>query len=172
MCGAVPLSDLHTEEPTELRNLIVNYLPPLMEEMHVFQLFSQFGPIESVKIIYDKETGESRGYGFIKYEHFLSATYAISCLNRFAIAGKKLKVAYANVHAAKEAYTLLKAENSGKGFTTRQQVALQAMYYNQMMSEAQSSMYQQRHPGVDANGEVSAAISNGRAVVQKDGPTF
>lgn len=119
-----------TSDPDALRNLIVNYLPPMMNESQVYELFGQFGPIENVKIIYDKMTGESRGYGFVKFQFFFSATYAVSCLNRFEIAGKKLKVAYANAPAAKEAYELLRL--SSMALTMQQQQAMQSMYHNQM----------------------------------------
>ncbi|KAG5476916.1 hypothetical protein LSCM1_05249 [Leishmania martiniquensis] len=118
-------------DPDALRNLIVNYLPPLMNEAQVYELFGQFGKIESVKIIYDKITGESRGYGFVKYQFFFSATYAVSCLNRFEIGGKKLKVAYANAPAAKEAYDMLRL--STMALNIQQQQAMQSMYYNQML---------------------------------------
>lgn len=121
----------HVSDPDPLRNLIVNYLPPMMDEMQVAQLFSQFGPIDSVKIIYDKITGESRGYGFVKFEYFFSATYAISCLNRFSIAGKKLKVAYANAEQAKEALAQFRATASS--FTPQQQLALQTVMLTQSM---------------------------------------
>lgn len=118
-------------DPDALRNLIVNYLPPLMNEAQVYELFGQFGRIESVKIIYDKITGESRGYGFVKYQFFFSATYAVSCLNRFEIGGKKLKVAYANAPAAKEAYDMLR--HSAVALNVQQQQAMQSMYYHQMI---------------------------------------
>ncbi|KAL7701687.1 RNA-binding protein [Lotmaria passim] len=121
----------YATDPDALRNLIVNYLPPLMNEAQVYELFGQFGKIESVKIIYDKITGESRGYGFVKYQFFFSATYAVSCLNRFEIGGKKLKVAYANAQAAKEAYEMLRL--STLALNLQQQQAMQSMYFNQMM---------------------------------------
>lgn len=121
----------YASDPDALRNLIVNYLPPLMNEAQVYELFGQFGKIESVKIIYDKITGESRGYGFVKYQFFFSATYAVSCLNRFEIGGKKLKVAYANAPAAKEAYDMLRL--STMALNLQQQQAMQSMYYNQMV---------------------------------------
>jgi hypothetical protein len=128
--AATPSSGYATD-PDALRNLIVNYLPPLMNEAQVYELFGQFGKIESVKIIYDKITGESRGYGFVKYQFFFSATYAVSCLNRFEIGGKKLKVAYANAPAAKEAYEMLRL--STMALSLQQQQAMQSMYFNQMM---------------------------------------
>lgn len=130
-------------DPEPLRNLIVNYLPPLMDELQLHNLFMQFGPIESVKIIYDKETKESRGYGFVKYAHFFSASYAMNALNGYFIAGKRLKVAYANVEAAWEAYRVLRA--SATMFSMTQQSALQAVFYQQMMLAQQEERghYQQ-----------------------------
>ncbi|PWV19733.1 putative RNA-binding protein [Trypanosoma cruzi] len=118
-------------DPEALRNLIVNYLPPMMDETQLYGLFGQFGPIESVKIIYDKETRESRGYGFVKYVHYFSASYAANSLNGYCIAGKRLKVAYANVEAAWEAYRALRA--SSMMFSAQQQAALQNVFYQQML---------------------------------------
>ncbi|RNF03491.1 RNA-binding protein [Trypanosoma conorhini] len=118
-------------DPEPLRNLIVNYIPPMMDEMQLCSLFGQFGPIESVKIIYDRETRESRGYGFVKYVHYFSASYAANSLNGYCIAGKRLKVAYANVEAAWEAYNALRA--SAMMFSLPQQAALQNVFYQQML---------------------------------------
>lgn len=124
-------------DDSALCNLIVNYLPPLMNEVTAFQLFSQFGPINSVKIIYDKESGESRGYGFIRYECFFSATYAISCLNRYEIAGKKLKVAYANLPAARKALNYRKeCDSSAVGFSEHQKLVFHTLHYQQLELEA------------------------------------
>ncbi|ORC91823.1 RNA-binding protein RBP-3 [Trypanosoma theileri] len=129
-------------DPDPLRNLIVNYLPPLMDEAELYHLFSQFGPIESVKIIYDKETKESRGYGFVKYLHFFSATYAINGLNGYHIVGKRLKVAYANVEAAMESYKALRT--SAMCFSMEQQMALQAIFYQQILLARQQERQMQQ----------------------------
>ncbi|KEG09242.1 RNA-binding protein RBP-3 [Trypanosoma grayi] len=118
-------------DPEPLRNLIVNYLPPMMDEVQLCHLFGQFGPIESVKIIFDKETRESRGYGFVKYVHFFSATYAVNSLNGYHIGGKRLKVAYANVEAAMENYRALRM--SAMMFSMQQQMALQSVFCQQML---------------------------------------
>ncbi|KPI87306.1 putative RNA-binding protein [Leptomonas seymouri] len=149
-----------TPDPDALRNLIVNYLPPLMNEAQVCELFGQFGKIESVKIIYDKITGESRGYGFVKYQFFFSATYAVSCLNRFVICGKRLKVAYASAQAAKAAYEALRLSTTALNF--QQQQAMQSMYFNQMMllREEGALMAQTRESDkMDANGNVMGSYA-------------
>ncbi|EAN79033.1 RNA-binding protein, putative [Trypanosoma equiperdum] len=127
-------------EPEPLRNLIVNYLPPMMDEDRLFQLFAQFGPIESVKIIYDKVTRESRGYGFVKYMYFFSATYAVQWLNGYPIAGKRLKVAFANAEAAMESYKAMSA--SAMMFTMQQQAAMQNIFQRQMFLAQQQQQQQ------------------------------
>ncbi|KAG5502780.1 hypothetical protein JKF63_04548 [Porcisia hertigi] len=139
----------YTVDPDALRNLIVNYLPPLMNEAQVYELFGQFGKIESVKIIYDKITAESRGYGFVKFYFFFSATYAISCLNRFEIGGKKLKVAYANALAAKEAYDALRL--STVALNPQQQQAMKSMYYNQMVLSKEQEVSAAAMPGMSSS---------------------
>ncbi|CBH16933.1 RNA-binding protein, putative [Trypanosoma brucei gambiense DAL972] len=78
-----------------LRNLMVNYIPTTVDEVQLRQLFERFGPIESVKIVCDRETRQSRGYGFVKFQSASSAQQAIASLNGFVILNKRLKVALA-----------------------------------------------------------------------------
>nr|CCC94667.1 putative RNA-binding protein [Trypanosoma congolense IL3000] len=89
-----PLGTLN-QEPDFLRNLMVNYIPTTVDEVQLRQLFERFGPIESVKIVCDRETRQSRGYGFVKFQSAASAQQAIASLNGFVILNKRLKVALA-----------------------------------------------------------------------------
>ncbi|ESS69262.1 RNA-binding protein [Trypanosoma cruzi] len=82
-------------EPDVLRNLMVNYIPTTVDEVQLRQLFERYGPIESVKIVCDRETRQSRGYGFVKFQSGSSAQQAIAGLNGFNILNKRLKVALA-----------------------------------------------------------------------------
>jgi RNA recognition motif-containing protein len=59
-------------------------------------LFSPIGNVESVKIVIDKATGVSLGYGFVVYENAVDAEKAVEALNGHEIASKKLKVGYAH----------------------------------------------------------------------------
>jgi RNA recognition motif-containing protein len=52
-----------------------------MSEEQLFGLFQPYGSIENYKILKDKDTGISRGQGFVKYEDPRSAEYAISGKN-------------------------------------------------------------------------------------------
>lgn len=59
------------------RNLFVSNLPYETEEINLEPLFERFGPIKSVKVIRDKDTNKSRGFGFVEFETRDSATAAL-----------------------------------------------------------------------------------------------
>jgi len=90
-------------EPEPLRNLMVNYIPTTIDEPQLRQIFEMYGPTESVKIVNDRETRTSKGYGFVKYRYAFSAAHAIEYLNGYPLLNKRLKVAYANPQAAQQA---------------------------------------------------------------------
>jgi len=90
-------------EPEPLRNLMVNYIPTTIDEPQLRQIFEMYGPTESVKIVNDRETRTSKGYGFVKYRYAFSAAHAIQYLNGYPLLNKRLKVAYANQAEAQRA---------------------------------------------------------------------
>lgn len=75
-----------------LRNLIVNYIPNELGIGELTQIFAQFGEIVEVRIIYDRFTGRSKGYGFVKFKNKEDAARAQAGLNGFEVYGKRLKV--------------------------------------------------------------------------------
>ena len=85
----------YNPEPEAMRNLMVNYIPTTVDAGQLRQLFERFGPIENVKIVCDRETQQSRGYGFVKFASAASAQQAINELNGYNILNKRLKVALA-----------------------------------------------------------------------------
>lgn len=76
-------------------NLIVNYLPQTMTQEEIRSLFSSIGEVESCKLIRDKVTGQSLGYGFVNYHNLDDATKAIQTLNGLRLQNKTIKVSYA-----------------------------------------------------------------------------
>ena len=54
------------------------------------QAFSQFGTVSSAKVISDRETGRSRGFGFVEME--TGADEAIEALNGSELDGRKIVV--------------------------------------------------------------------------------
>lgn len=58
------------------------------------KLFEQFGQVSSAKVITDRETGKSRGFGFVEMENDEDANQAIELLNEISLGknGKPLVV--------------------------------------------------------------------------------
>merc|ERR1719433_2289578 len=83
------------EDDESKTNLIVNYLPQTMTQEEIRSLFSSIGEVESCKLIRDKVTGQSLGYGFVNYQQADDANKAIQTLNGLRLQNKTIKVSYA-----------------------------------------------------------------------------
>ncbi|WAR24326.1 ELAV4-like protein [Mya arenaria] len=83
------------EDGCSKTNLIVNYLPQTMTQEEIKALFSSIGEVESCKLIRDKPTGQSLGYGFVNYKNPPDADKAINTLNGLRLQNKTIKVSLA-----------------------------------------------------------------------------
>ena len=61
-------------------------------EEELSQLFEPYGVVERVQIIQDRETGRSRGFGFVEMLDSQAAESAIDALNGTSLAGRALTV--------------------------------------------------------------------------------
>ena len=59
------------------------------------KLFEQFGQVSSAKVITDRETGRSRGFGFVEMASNTEATSAMDKLNGKEIEGRSISVTVA-----------------------------------------------------------------------------
>lgn len=73
-------------------NLFVFHIPNDMTNQDLFNYFSSFGNVISARIMVEKETGRSRGFGFVSYDNATSAEAAIKGMNGFQVGRKRLKV--------------------------------------------------------------------------------
>lgn len=73
-------------------NIYVSNIPFKSTENDLRELFEEHGEVSSVKIILDKETQRSRGFGFVDMPDDASAKQAIAELNGFNFQGKDLNV--------------------------------------------------------------------------------
>ena len=73
-------------------NIYVANIPWKASEDQLKQLFSEYGEVNSAKIIMDKVTQRSRGFGFIEMPDESSARNAINSLNGADFLGKNLVV--------------------------------------------------------------------------------
>ena len=76
-------------------NLIINYLPQTLTDDEFRSMFLSIGPLKSCKIIRDRATGYSYGFGFVDYVNEADAERAIHTLNGLQLQNKRLKVALA-----------------------------------------------------------------------------
>ncbi|RUS87084.1 hypothetical protein EGW08_005160 [Elysia chlorotica] len=76
-------------------NLIINYLPQNLTDEEFRSLFLSVGPIVSSKIVRDKATNYSYGFGFVVYERSQDAQRAIETLSGLQLQNKRIKVALA-----------------------------------------------------------------------------
>jgi cleavage stimulation factor subunit 2 len=56
------------------------------------EMFSAVGTVLSFRLVYDRETGNPKGFGFAEYADVNGAQTAISQLNGFEIGGRALRV--------------------------------------------------------------------------------
>ena len=72
--------------------LYVGSLPYSTTEQQLSELFSQHGTVQSAKVISDRYTGQSRGFGFVEMSTAEEAQKAITAFNGFALDGRTLVV--------------------------------------------------------------------------------
>ena len=72
--------------------LFIKNIDATVNEVLLESIFKQYGDVKDTKIIYDKITWESRGFGFVEFENKEDAVKAIEGLNGKELIGKKLSV--------------------------------------------------------------------------------
>lgn len=73
-------------------NIYVGNLPYSVGEEDLQGIFSEFGEIESVKIITDKYSGRSKGFGFVVMDNDEEAKAAIESLNGKTVDSREITV--------------------------------------------------------------------------------
>ncbi|HEX9875226.1 MAG TPA: RNA-binding protein [Gammaproteobacteria bacterium] len=74
------------------RKLYVGNLPYSVTEEALTKKFSAFGQVESAKLISDRDTGRSKGFGFVEMGSDSEAKAAIDGLNGVDYDGRPMKV--------------------------------------------------------------------------------
>jgi RNA recognition motif-containing protein len=72
--------------------IYVGGLPYSATEQELNSLFAAHGSVESARVITDKFTGQSRGFGFVEMSNGEEASKAISALNGTQMGGRTLTV--------------------------------------------------------------------------------
>lgn len=77
-------------------NLFVAGLPYDLDDAELMEIFEKFGVVNSAKVAIDKETGKSRGFGFVDMQKDEDAKDAIEHLNDISLGKKPLIVKQAD----------------------------------------------------------------------------
>jgi RNA recognition motif-containing protein len=77
------------------KKLYVGNLPFSATDESLQEMFAQSGSVTSAKIIMDRDTGRSKGFGFVEMSSEQEATDAIQKLNGQSVGGRAITVAEA-----------------------------------------------------------------------------
>jgi len=75
-----------------VKNIYVGNLPYHMTDHELHALFEEFGTLQRASVIIDRESGRSRGFGFVEMENDAEGEKAIEALNGREIEGRALHV--------------------------------------------------------------------------------
>ena len=98
------------------KKLYVGNLPFSATEDSLKEAFSRFGTVESVAIIMDRYTGQSKGFGFVELSTKQEAAEAIAKMNSAEMDGRRLKVSEAQPQAPREGGGGRRGYGGGGGF--------------------------------------------------------
>ncbi len=73
-------------------NIFIGNLNYKVREEQLGNLLSEFGDVRSVKIVMDRETGRSKGFGFVEMSNDAEASAAIKELNGSEFEGRTMVV--------------------------------------------------------------------------------
>src|ERR1700761_8284134 len=76
-------------------NIFVGSLPYTLGEAELKEVFEAYGEVSSAKVINDRETVRSKGFGFVEMPDDESAQSAITALNGSSVKGRNIAVSQA-----------------------------------------------------------------------------
>jgi RNA recognition motif-containing protein len=76
--------------------IYVGNIPYAFRENEISEVFHKYGKIVSIKVITDKHSGRSKGFGFVEMETEEQEDLAIKECNRCVISGRSLVVSKAH----------------------------------------------------------------------------
>ena len=75
-----------------MKNLYVGNLPHSTTEAELRNLFEAHGAVEKITLVTDRDTGRSRGFGFVEMTNASEADKAIAALHKTDLGGRTLTI--------------------------------------------------------------------------------
>jgi len=73
-------------------NIYVGNLSFRTDDEELREVFSEFGEVSSAKVVMDRETNRSRGFGFVEMDNDAEGKAAIEALDGAEVGGRNLRV--------------------------------------------------------------------------------
>lgn len=73
-------------------NIYVGNLSYDLDDQQLQQLFEQHGAVSSARVIVDRFSGQSKGFGFVEMPNDAEANQAIAALNEQEVDGRRIRV--------------------------------------------------------------------------------
>lgn len=80
-----PIQTTSSNKGPDGANLFIFHIPNHFTNLDMYQIFCPYGNLLSVRIMVEKDSGRSRGFGFVSYDNLDAAALAIKELNGFAV---------------------------------------------------------------------------------------
>ncbi|KAJ8545546.1 hypothetical protein K7X08_018129 [Anisodus acutangulus] len=131
--GLTPGATGDGEEPDRI---FVGGLPYLFTEVQIKELLESFGPLRRFEVVKDRDTGNSKGYGFCTYQDPLVTDIACAALNGLKMADKTLTVRRATSRPWNSVATDNSESNSGQVKSEQECILAQARQHIAMQKMA------------------------------------
>ena len=86
------IDDEYNKQKENNMQIYVGNMSYQMTEESVAAVFAEYGEVETVKLISDRETGRAKGFGFVTMNNDDEARAAIEALNEKEVEGRTLRV--------------------------------------------------------------------------------
>ncbi|AGO13876.1 AaceriAGR010Cp [[Ashbya] aceris (nom. inval.)] len=88
------------------RTVYLGSIPYDQTEQQILDLCSNVGPVTGLKMMFDPQTGKSKGYAFIEFKDLATSSSAVRNLNGYALGNRTLKCGYTTGGGISEEYSL------------------------------------------------------------------
>ena len=92
--------------PDDCKTLFVKGLPYDFKEDDIGDRFRKFGEIKSIRLAYNWQTKQFKGFAYITFSNHQSAKKALMDMNGKEVKGRQIKVDYDVVQEAKKGYKM------------------------------------------------------------------
>lgn len=96
------------------RVVFVGNIPYDMSEEQLIEVFREVGTVVGFRLVFDRETGKAKGYGFCEFEDAETAASAVRNLNEKEVGGRPMRISFADVDPMFEGRTTSMGQVEGE----------------------------------------------------------